>query len=386
MEIYLDNAATTQMDHTVFEKMIPYLKDNYGNPSSAYKIGRDNKEIIENARKEVAEILNANPSEIYFTSGGSEADNMALKGIVLGNADKGKHIITSTIEHPAILDTCKELEREGFEISYIGVNENGIVDLQELENKIRKDTVLISIMFANNEIGTIQPIKKISEIAKKNNILFHTDSVQAVGNIRIDVKEMNIDSLSLSAHKFYGPKGIGVLYLREGIKFRKYLNGGHQEKNRRAGTENVAGIVGLAKAMSLAYDNLQENNKRTIELRDYFINEIIHNIQRVKINGNLENRLPGNISVSFEFVEADNILHELDKRGIYISTGSACTTGSIESSHVLKALGLSDSMAHSTIRISIGKYNTKEDIDYTIKCLIDIVNNLRRLSPLYIGN
>jgi len=386
MEIYLDNAATTQMDHTVFEKMIPYLKDNYGNPSSAYKIGRDNKEIIENARKEVAEILNANPSEIYFTSGGSEADNMALKGIVLGNADKGKHIITSTIEHPAILDTCKELEREGFEISYIGVNENGIVDLQELENKIRKDTVLISIMFANNEIGTIQPIKKISEIAKKNNILFHTDSVQAVGNIRIDVKEMNIDSLSLSAHKFYGPKGIGVLYLREGIKFRKYLNGGHQERNRRAGTENVAGIVGLAKAMSLAYDNLQENNKRTIELRDYFINEIIHNIQRVKINGNLENRLPGNISVSFEFVEADNILHELDKRGIYISTGSACTTGSIESSHVLKALGLSDSMAHSTIRISIGKYNTKEDIDYTIKSLIDIVNNLRRLSPLYIGN
>ena len=386
MEIYLDNAATTQMDHTVFEKMIPYLKDNYGNPSSAYKIGRDNKEIIENARKEVAEILNANPSEIYFTSGGSEADNMALKGIALGNADKGKHIITSTIEHPAILDTCKELEREGFEISYIGVNENGIVDLQELENKIRKDTVLISIMFANNEIGTIQPIKKISEIAKKNNILFHTDSVQAVGNIRIDVKEMNIDSLSLSAHKFYGPKGIGVLYLREGIKFRKYLNGGHQERNRRAGTENVAGIVGLAKAMSLAYDNLQENNKRTIELRDYFMNEIIHNIQRVKINGNLENRLPGNISVSFEFVEADNILHELDKRGIYISTGSACTTGSIESSHVLKALGLSDSMAHSTIRISIGKYNSKEDIDYTIKCLIDIVNNLRRLSPLYIGN
>ena len=383
MEIYLDNAATTKMNDKVFEEMIPYLKDNYGNPSSAYKIGRDNKEIIENARKEVAEILNASPSEIYFTSGGSEADNMALKGIALGNVDKGKHIITSKIEHPAVFDTFKELEREGFEISYIGVNENGIVDLTELENKIRKDTILISIMLANNEIGTIQPIKKISKIAKKNNILFHTDSVQAVGNIKIDVQDMNIDALSLSAHKFYGPKGIGVLYLRDGIKFRKYLNGGHQERNRRAGTENVAGIVGLSKAMSLSYENLEENNKRIIELRNYFINEIKKNIKKIKINGDLENRLPGNINVSFEFVEADNILHELDKRGIYISTGSACTTGSIESSHVLRAIGLSDGMAHATIRISIGKYNTKEEIDYAIKCIVEIVNNLRKLSPLY---
>ncbi len=383
MEIYLDNAATTQMDDIVFEKMIPYLKDNFGNPSSAYKIGRDNKKVIENARKEVAEILNASPSEIYFTSGGSEADNMALKGIALANIDKGKHIITSKIEHPAVLDTCKELEREGFEISYIGVDENGIIDLTELENKVRKDTILISIMFANNEIGTIQPIKKISKIAKENDIAFHTDSVQAIGNIRIDVKEMNIDSLSLSAHKFYGPKGVGVLYLRDGIKFRKYLNGGHQERNKRAGTENVAGIVGLAKAMSLSYKNLEENNKQTIELRDYFIDEIKKNIEKIQINGDLEDRLPGNINVSFKFVEADNILYELDKRGIYIATGSACTTGSIESSHVLKAIGLSDVMAHSTIRISIGKYNTREEIDYTIKCLIEIVNNLRRLSPLY---
>lgn len=300
MEVYLDNAATTKMDDTVFEEMIPYLKDNYGNPSSAYKIGRDNKEIIENARKEVAKILNANPSEIYFTSGGSEADNMALKGIALGNIDKGKHIITSKIEHPAVLDTCKELEREGFEISHIGVDENGILNLTELENKIRKDTILISIMFANNEIGTIQPIKKISEIAKKNNILFHTDSVQAIGNIKIDVQDMNIDALSLSAHKFYGPKGIGMLYLRDEIKFRKYLNGGHQERNKRAGTENVAGIVGLSKAMSLSYENLEENNKRTIELRDYFINEIKTNIKRVKVNGSLKNRLPGNVSISFE--------------------------------------------------------------------------------------
>lgn len=383
MDIYLDNAATTKLDDTVFEEMVPYLKDNYGNPSAAYRIGRYNRKIIEDARKTVAEILNTSPSEIYFTSGGSEADNMALKGIALGNIEKGKHIITSRIEHPAVWDTCKELEREGFEVSYIGVNENGIVDLTELENKIRKDTILISIMMANNEIGTIQPIKKISEIAKKKGILFHTDSVQAVGNIKIDVKEMNIDSLSLSAHKFYGPKGVGVLYLRDGIRFRKYLNGGHQERNRRAGTENVAGIVGLAKAMSLSYENLEENNKKEIELRDYFINEIKNNIENVKINGDLKHRLPGNINVSFEFVEADNILYELDKRGIYISTGSACTTGSIESSHVLKSIGLSDLISHSTIRISIGKYNTREDMDYTIKSLIDIVNNLRRLSPLY---
>lgn len=383
MEIYLDNAATTKMDDRVFEEMLPYLKDKYGNPSSAYKIGRDNKEIIENARKEVALNLNANPSEIYFTSGGSESDNMALKGIALGNTVKGKHIITSKIEHPAVLDTCKELEREGFEISYIGVDENGVIDLKELENTIRKDTILISIMFANNEIGTIQPIDQIGQIAKKYNILFHTDSVQAIGNVKIDVQNMNIDSLSLSAHKFYGPKGIGVLYLRDGVKFRKYLNGGHQERNRRAGTENVAGIIGLAKALNIAYENLEESNNRTTELRNYFINEIKKNIEGVRINGDLIKRLPGNINISFKFVEADNILQELDKKGIYISTGSACTTGSIESSHVLRAIGLSDTEAHSTIRISIGKYNSKEEIDYTIKCLVDIIDKLRKLSPLY---
>lgn len=383
MEIYLDNAATTQMDNKVFDEILPYLKGNYGNPSSAYKIGRDNKDTIEDARKEVALILNAKPSEIYFTSGGSESDNMALKGIALGNIDKGKHIITSKIEHTAVLDTCKELEREGFRVSYIDVNEQGIVNLEQLENEIRKDTILISIMYANNEIGTIQPIKKIGEIAKKYNILFHTDSVQAIGNIKIDVEEMNIDALSLSAHKFYGPKGSGALYLKDGIRFRKYLNGGHQEKNRRAGTENVAGIIGLAKAITLAYENLGEKNKRLLELRNYFIDKIEKNISNIKINGDLENILPGTISVSFDFIEADNILYELDKKGIYISTGSACTTGSIESSHVLKAIGLSDTKAHSTIRISLGKYNTKEEIDYTVSSLIEIVNKLRKISPLY---
>ena len=275
------------------------------------------------------------------------------------------------------------MEREGFEVSYVKVNKNGIVDLNDLKEKIRKDTILISIMFANNEIGTIQPVNEISKIATKNNILFHTDGVQAIGNIKIDVKNMNIDSLSLSAHKFYGPKGIGLLYLRDGIKFRKYLNGGYQERNRRAGTENVAGIVGLAKAMSLVYENLEENNKKTIELRNYFINKIQKDIQGIKINGDLMNRVPGNISVSFDFIEADNILQELDKRGIYVSTGSACTTGRIEPSHILKAIGLSDTIAHSTIRISLGKYNTKKEIDYTIEYLVDIVNKLRKLSPLY---
>lgn len=384
MEIYLDNAATTKMDNKVFEEMLPYLREKYGNPSSAYKIGRNNKEIIENARKKVALNLNANPSEIYFTSGGTESDNMALKGMALGNINKGKHIITSKIEHQAVLDTCKELEKENFKISYIGVDENGTINLKELENTIRKDTTLISIMFANNEIGTVQPIHEISKIAKKYNILFHTDCVQAMGNVKIDVQNMNIDSLSLSAHKFYGPKGIGALYLKDGVKFRKYLNGGHQEKNRRAGTENIAGIVGLAKAIDIVYNNLEENNKKIIELRNYFINEIKKNVEEVKINGDLEKRLPGNISITFKFAEADNILYELDKRGIYISTGSACTTGSLESSHVLKSIGLSDIDAHSTIRISIGKYNSKEEIDYTIKCLVETINKLRKLSPLYL--
>lgn len=383
MEIYLDNAATTKMDSRVLEEMLPYLKENYGNPSSAYKLGRNNKEKIQEARKEVAKILNADSNDIYFTSCGSESDNMALKGIAYGNMDKGKHIITSKIEHPAILDTCKGLEKEGFEVSYIGVNENGCINLEELKNAIREDTILISVMFANNEIGTIQPIEEIGRIAKKYNVIFHTDSVQAVGNLRIDVKKLGIDALSLSAHKFYGPKGVGVLYLKSGIKFRKYLNGGHQENNKRAGTENVAGIIGLAKAMSLAYANIEEDNSKTIELREYFINEIQKNISRTKINGDRNHRLPGNINISFECIEADNILYELDKRNIYISTGSACTTGRVESSHVLKAIGLSDRMSHSTIRISIGKNNSKEEIDCTIKALIQIVNNLRKLSPLF---
>ena len=383
MDIYLDNSATTKLDREVLKEMLLYLQENYGNPSSAYRIGRENKAIIEDARKQVAKVLNANTEEIYFTSGGSESDNMALKGVAFANQDKGRHIITSKIEHPAVLDTCKELERHGFEITYINVDKNGIVDLKQLETSIREDTILISIMFANNEIGTIEPIKNIGRIAKQYNILFHTDSVQAIGNIKIDVKELGIDLLSLSAHKFYGPKGIGALYVRDGINFRKYLNGGHQERNKRAGTENVAGIVGLGKAITLAYNNFEDKNKYLYNLRTYLINEIKNNIPDIRINGDIEKRLPGNINISVKGVEADNILTELDKRGIFISTGSACTTGSIESSHVLKAIGLSDTEAHSSIRISLGKYNTKDELKHFSKELKEIIENLRKYSVLY---
>ena len=383
MDIYLDNSATTKLDKEVLKEMLPYLQENYGNPSSAYRIGGENKAIIEDARKQVAKVLNANTEEIYFTSGGSESDNMALKGVAFANQDKGRHIITSKIEHPAVLDTCKELERHGFEITYINVDKNGIVDLKQLETSIREDTILISIMFANNEIGTIEPIKNIGRIAKQYNILFHTDSVQAIGNIKIDVKELGIDLLSLSAHKFYGPKGIGALYVRDGINFRKYLNGGHQERNKRAGTENVAGIVGLGKAITLAYNNFEDKNKYLYNLRTYLINEIKNNIPDIRINGDIEKRLQGNINISVNGVEADNILTELDKRGIFISTGSACTTGSIESSHVLKAIGLSDTEAHSSIRISLGKYNTKDELKHFSKELKEIIENLRKYSVLY---
>ena len=383
MDIYLDNSATTKLDKEVLKEMLPYLQENYGNPSSVYRIGRENKAIIEDARKQVAKVLNANTEEIYFTSGGSESDNMALKGVAFANQDKGRHIITSKIEHPAVLDTCKELERHGFEITYINVDKNGIVDLKQLETSIREDTILISIMFANNEIGTIEPIKNIGRIANQYNILFHTDSVQAIGNIKIDVKELGIDLLSLSAHKFYGPKGIGALYVRDGINFRKYLNGGHQERNKRAGTENVAGIVGLGKAITLAYNNFEDKNKYLYNLRTYLINEIKNNIPDIRINGDIEKRLQGNINISVNGVEADNILTELDKRGIFISTGSACTTGSIESSHVLKAIGLSDTEAHSSIRISLGKYNTKDELKHFSKELKEIIENLRKYSVLY---
>ena len=381
--IYLDNNATTKTDEEVVKAMMPYLLENYGNPSSIYKIGRENRKVIEDSREKIANILNCEPSEIYFTSGGSESDNTAIKGIAYKYKNKGNHIITSKIEHPAVLETCKQLEKEGFEVTYIGVNENGFIDLEELKKEIKTTTILITIMFANNEIGTIQPIKEIGQIAKKHDIIFHTDAVQAIGNIAIDVKKLNIDSLSLSAHKFYGPKGIGALYVKKGVQFNKFINGGHQEKDKRAGTENIAGIVGLAKAIELAYQDLEEHNDKIKELRDYYVNQVKEKIPYIKINGDMEKRLPGNSNISFRFIEGEGLLLNLDLKGICASSGSACTSGSLDPSHVLLAIGLPHEIAHGSLRISIGKYNTKEEIDYVVGNLVEIVGRLRKMSPLW---
>jgi cysteine desulfurase len=381
--IYLDNNATTKTDEEVVKAMMPYLLDNYGNPSSIYKLGRENRKVVEESREKIAEILNCKPDEIYFTSGGSESDNTAIRGIAYSYKNKGNHIITSKIEHPAVLETCKQLEKEGFEVSYISVGENGIINLEELKNAIKPTSTLITIMFANNEIGTIQPIEEIGKIAKEHNIIFHTDSVQAIGSVEIDVEKLNIDSLSLSAHKFYGPKGIGVLYVKKGIKFNKFINGGHQEKNKRAGTENVAGIVGLSKAMELAYRDLEEHNKKIKELRDYYVSQVKEKIPYIKINGDMEKRLPGNSNISFRFIEGESLLLNLDLKGICASSGSACTSGSLDPSHVLLAIGLPHEIAHGSLRISIGKYNTKEEIDYVVESLVEIVGRLREMSPLW---
>ena len=381
--VYLDNSATTKTDEKVLKAMLPYFSENYGNPSSIYKLGRENRKAVEEARSQVAKALNCEPNEVYFTAGGSESDNTAIRGIAYSYKKKGNHIITSKIEHPAVLETCKQLEKEGFEVSYIGVDENGFIKLDELEKAIKPTTTLITVMFANNEIGTIQPIKEIGEIARKHDIIFHTDAVQAVGSVKIDVKDLNIDSLSLSGHKFYGPKGIGALYVRKGVQFQKFINGGHQERNKRAGTENVAGIVGLGKAIELAYENLEEHNKKIKELRDYYVEQIVKKVPYIKINGDMQKRLPGNSNISFRFIEGEGLLLNLDLKGICASSGSACTSGSLDPSHVLLAIGLPHEIAHGSLRVSIGKYNTKEEIDYTIENIVEIVNRLREMSPLW---
>ena len=381
--VYLDNSVTTKTDEKVLKAMLPYFSENYGNPSSIYKLGRENRKAVEEARSQVAKALNCEPNEVYFTAGGSESDNTAIRGIAYSYKKKGNHIITSKIEHPAVLETCKQLEKEGFEVSYIGVDENGFIKLDELEKAIKPTTTLITVMFANNEIGTIQPIKEIGEIARKHDIIFHTDAVQAVGSVKIDVKDLNIDSLSLSGHKFYGPKGIGALYVRKGVQFQKFINGGHQERNKRAGTENVAGIVGLGKAIELAYENLEEHNKKIKELRDYYVEQIVKKVPYIKINGDMQKRLPGNSNISFRFIEGEGLLLNLDLKGICASSGSACTSGSLDPSHVLLAIGLPHEIAHGSLRVSIGKYNTKEEIDYTIENIVEIVNRLREMSPLW---
>ncbi len=381
--IYVDNAATTKIEEEVVEEMIPFLKEEYGNPSSIYTLGRTARKAVEKARDQVAKAIGAKPSEIYFTSCGSEADNTALKGIAYANQKKGKHIITSQIEHPAILDTCKALEKQGFSISYIPVDEKGIVKIEELEKAISKDTILISIMFANNEIGTVQPIEQIGQIAKKHNIVFHTDAVQAVGNMPIDVQVLGIDLLSISAHKFHGPKGIGALYVKSGIVFDKFMNGGHQERNKRAGTENVASIVGMGKAIELANEHLTENVSHMKVLRDDYFKQILEKIPYVQINGDRESRLPGNTNVSFRFIEGEGLLLNLDLKGICASSGSACTSGSLDPSHVLLAIGLPHEIAHGSLRVTFSKDNTKEEVDRIVENIVEIVQRLREMSPLY---
>lgn len=375
--IYLDNAATTKVDEKVLNKMLPYFSINYGNPSSMYFLGRRNKRVIEDARNTVANCIGSNRKEIYFTSCGTESNNLALKGIAYANKHRGKHIITSKIEHPAILNTCKTLEKHGFNVTYLNVDRNGFISLEELENSIRVDTILISIMFANNEIGTIQPIEQIGKIARMNNVYLHTDAVQAIGNERINVKELGIDLLSLSAHKFYGPKGVGALYVRNGVEFERVQDGGHQERAKRSGTENVPGIVGMAQAIKYAYKEFEYNNKKILSLRNYFITKLKEFDNNIQINGDLEKRLPGNINLTFPNINGQQLLLALDEYGICASAGSACSTGESKPSHVLASIGLSSKEASRTLRFTLGKENTKQEIEYTMKVLQNVVKTVK---------
>ena len=381
--IYLDNAATTKTSPTVLEKMLPYFSEYYGNASSIYSLGAKSKEAITASREIIANTLGALPEEIYFTAGGSESDNWALKATAEAYASKGKHIITSKIEHHAILHTCEYLEKRGYDISYIDVDENGVIKLDQLEKAIRPDTILISVMFANNEIGTIQPIKEIGEIAKKHGILFHTDAVQAYGQVPIKVNELNIDMLSSSGHKICGPKGIGFLYIRKGVKIRSFVHGGAQERKRRAGTENVPGIVGYGQAALEAVSTMEERTKKEIELRDYLIDRMLKEIPYSRLNGHRTKRLPNNANFSFQFIEGESLLIMLDMEGICGSSGSACTSGSLDPSHVLMAIGLPHEIAHGSLRLTLGADTTKEDIDFTVEKTKAIVERLRSMSPLY---
>ncbi len=381
--IYLDNAATTKTAPEVVEAMIPYFGQFYGNPSSVYSLAAESKKAITEAREIIADSIGAKANDIYFTAGGSESDNWALKGVAEAYASKGKHIITSKIEHHAVLHTCAYLEKQGYEVTYIDVDENGVVKLEELKAAIRPDTILISVMFANNEIGTIQPIKEIGAIAKENGVLFHTDAVQAYGHLPIDVDEYHIDMLSASGHKLNGPKGIGFLYIRKGLKLRSFVHGGAQERARRAGTENVPGIVGLGVAVSKAMTTMQARAQYETALRDYLISEIEAKVPYCKVNGHRTNRLSNNVNISFQFIEGESLLIMLDMRGICASSGSACTSGSLDPSHVLLAIGLPHEIAHGSLRLTISEETTKEDVDFTVSAIVQIVERLRAMSPLY---
>ncbi len=381
--IYLDNAATTKCAPETLEAMLPYFTEYYGNPSSIYSLGAESKKAVSGARKIIAESIHADPAEIYFTAGGSESDNWAITATAEAYGDRGKHIITSKIEHHAVLHTCEYLQKRGFQITYIDVDENGIIKLEELEKAIRPDTILISIMFANNEIGTLQPIAQIGKLAKQHGILFHTDGVQAYGHVPIDVEELHIDLLSASGHKLYGPKGIGFLYIRKGVKIRSFIHGGAQERKRRAGTENVPGIVGFGAAVKKAFAELEERAETERQLRDYLIAEIEEKIPHCRLNGDRKRRLPGNVNFSFRFIEGESLLIMLDMKKICASSGSACTSGSLDPSHVLLAIGLPHEIAHGSLRLTLSYENTKEELDYVVEAVSEIVEKLRKMSPLY---
>ena len=381
--IYLDHAATTAARPEVVEAMLPYFTEKFGNPSSVYTFSQQNKAVITQCRDVIANSLNAKSNEIYFTAGGSESDNWALKATAEAYASKGKHIITTKIEHHAILHTAQYLEQRGFEVTYLDVDENGIVKLDQLKAAIRPDTILISVMFANNEIGTIEPIKEIGEIAHEHGIIFHTDAVQAYGQVPIDVDEYHIDMLSASGHKLNGPKGIGFLYIRTGLKLRSFVHGGAQERSRRAGTENVTGIVGLAKAVEIAFATMEERTKKETAMRDHLIDRLLAEVPYARLNGHRTKRLPNNVNISFQFIEGESMLIMLDMKGICASSGSACTSGSLDPSHVLLAIGLPHEIAHGSLRMTLGDENTMEEMDYVADQIKEIVTKLRAMSPLY---
>lgn len=382
-KVYLDHAATTPTRKEVVEAMLPYYTEAYGNPSSIYSFASEGKEVIEEAREKVAQAIGALDREIFFTSGGTESDNWAIRGIAESYKAKGNHIITTTIEHHAVLHTCEYLEKNGYEVTYLEVDGDGLIDLDALKAAIKDTTILISIMFANNEVGTVQPVKEIGAIAKEAGVLFHTDAVQAVGHIPVDVNDLNIDLLTLSGHKLYGPKGIGALYVRKGVRLRAFIHGGAQEKKRRGGTENVPGIVGFGVAVEKAMATMEAESARQKALRDYLIEEIAKKVPYCKLNGHPTKRLPNNVNFSFEFIEGESLLIMLDMKGIYASSGSACTSGSLDPSHVLLALGLPHEIAHGSLRVSLGEHNTKEQLDHLVENLQAIVARLRDMSPLW---
>lgn len=381
--IYFDHSATTPVDREVAESMLEYMTEKYGNPSSVHSFGRETRKAIEEAREKVAALINAAPNEIIFTSGGTEGDNLAIKGVAYGNRKKGNHIITTAIEHHAVLHTCEYLEKQGFTVTYLPVDEHAMINLDDLKNAITDKTILISIMFANNEVGTIQPVKEIGQLAKEKGIYFHTDAVQAVGNCPIDVKELNIDLLTMSGHKFHASKGVGALYIRRGVKVEEIQHGGGHERNLRAGTENVPGIVGLGKAAEIARRDMDKKVPYIKGLRDKIIAGITENIPHIRLNGHPEQRMPGNVNFSFLYIEGESLLLNLDLKGIAASSGSACTSGSLDPSHVLLSMGLTHEVAHGSLRVSLGRGNTEEEVDYFLEVVPEIVERLRSMSPLY---